>query len=97
MVEWETSYVLTCGVPSSTLVSNCWTSGNFSRLYDFHDRCLSRGQKLSRRAAEERGVNSFCFFAACVGLSAVVPISDRTRLPFAVSDQRVVLNRRLSL
>ena len=32
-----------------------------------------------------------------VGLSAVVPISDRTRLPFAVSDQRVVLNRRLSL
>src|SRR4029077_1312742 len=37
------------------------------------------------------------FFAACVGLSAVVPISDRTRLPFAVSDQRVVLHRRLSL
>ena len=34
MVEWETSYVLTCGGPSSTLVSNCWTSGNFSRLYD---------------------------------------------------------------
>src|SRR5713226_6891301 len=39
----------------------------------------------------------FCFFAACVGLSAVVPISDRTRLPFAVSDPRVVLHRRLSL
>src|SRR6266481_2043237 len=47
-----------------------------------------------RRSA---GVNSFWFFAARVGLSAVVPISDRTRLPFAVSDQRVVLNRRLSL
>src|SRR5467141_3164244 len=47
-----------------------------------------------RRSA---GVNSFWFFAACVGLSAVVPISYRTRLPFAVSDQRVVLNRRLSL
>src|SRR5580692_1540160 len=27
----------------------------------------------------------------------MVPISDRTRLPFAVSDQRVVLHRRLSL
>src|SRR6266403_3891509 len=47
-----------------------------------------------RRSA---GVNSFWFFVACVGLSAVVPLSDRTRLPFAVSDQRVVLNRRLSL
>src|SRR6266481_3168939 len=47
-----------------------------------------------RRSA---GTNPFCFFAACVGLSAVVPIPDRTRLPFAVSDQRVVLNRRLSL
>jgi transposase-like protein len=31
------------------------------------------------------------------GLRAVVPISDRTRLPFAVSGQRLVLNRRLSL
>src|SRR5467141_3510977 len=31
------------------------------------------------------GVNSFRFFSACVGLSAVVPISYRTRLPFAVS------------
>src|SRR5258705_11109663 len=47
-----------------------------------------------RRSA---GVNSFWFFAACVGFSAVDPISDRTRLPFAVSDQRVVLNRTLSL
>src|SRR5450755_4998107 len=46
-----------------------------------------------RRSA---GVNSFGFFAACVGLSAVVPIPYRTRLPFAVSDQRVVVNRRLS-
>jgi hypothetical protein len=40
-----------------------------------------------RRSA---GVNLFGFFAACVGLSAVVPIRDRTRLPLAVSDQRVV-------
>src|SRR5260370_37485363 len=47
-----------------------------------------------RRSA---GVSLSGFFAACVGLAAVVPISDRTRLPFAVSDQRVVLNRRLSL
>src|SRR5216684_7641549 len=47
-----------------------------------------------RRSA---GVNSFWFFAACIGFSAVVPISYRTRLPFAVSDQRVVFTRRLSL
>src|SRR5258708_37663269 len=31
------------------------------------------------------GVNSFRFFSACVGLSAVVSISYRTRLPLAVS------------
>ena len=43
------------------------------------------------------GVSPFGFFAACVGFSAVVPISDRTRLPYAVSDQRVILPRRLSL
>jgi hypothetical protein len=42
-------------------------------------------------------VNSPWFFAASVGFSAVGSLSDRTRLPFAVSDQRVVLNRRLSL
>ena len=29
------------------------------RLRDFHDRSLSRGQKLSRRATEERGCKSF--------------------------------------
>ena len=29
------------------------------RLCDFHDRSLSRGQKLSRRASEERGCKSF--------------------------------------
>jgi hypothetical protein len=29
------------------------------RLPDFHDRSLSRGQKLSRRATEERGCNFF--------------------------------------
>jgi hypothetical protein len=67
------------------------------RLPDFHDRSLSRGQELSRRALEERGYKSFLIFRRVFGLSAVVPICDRTRLPFAVSDQRVVLNRRLSL
>jgi hypothetical protein len=46
-----------------------------------------------RRSAS---VNSFWFFAACVGLSAVVPISDRTRLPFAVSALEGP-HRRLSL
>jgi hypothetical protein len=44
-----------------------------------------------------RAQNSFSFLAACVGFRAVVPISDRTRLPLAVSDQQVVLQRRLSL
>src|SRR5258705_12637067 len=47
-----------------------------------------------RRSA---GVNSFWFFAACVGFSAVVPISDRTRLPFSVSVQRADLIRTLFL
>jgi hypothetical protein len=31
------------------------------RLRDFHDRSLSRGQKLSRRATEERGCKFFWF------------------------------------
>ncbi len=38
------------------------------RKPDFHDRSLSRGQKLSRRATEEHGCNSFGFFAACIWL-----------------------------
>ncbi len=29
------------------------------RIRDFHDRSLSRGQKLSRRASEERGCKFF--------------------------------------
>jgi hypothetical protein len=36
-------------------------------------------------------------FSSRSSLSAVVPLRSRTRHPFAVSDQRVVLNRRLSL
>jgi hypothetical protein len=47
-----------------------------------------------RRSA---GTNSFGFFSSRSCLSAVVPVRSRTRHPFAVSDQRVVLNRRLSL
>src|SRR5689334_2827669 len=31
-----------------------WCGGNTYRFRDFHDRSLSRGQKLSRRAREER-------------------------------------------
>src|SRR5260370_3659866 len=55
------------------------------------------GKTSPRALRRSAGTNPFLFFAACVGLSAVVPIPDRTRLPFAVSDQRVVLHRRLSL
>jgi hypothetical protein len=43
------------------------------------------------------GVNCFWFFGARVGPSALVPSSSRTRVPFAVPDQRVVFNGRLSL
>src|SRR6266581_2873777 len=64
---------------------------------DFHDRSLSRGEKLSRRAAEGRGCKSFLVLRrVCWPLSRGSCFS-RTRLPFAVSDQRVVLHRRLSL
>src|SRR6266481_5628044 len=67
------------------------------RLSDFHDRSLSRGQKLSRRATEERGCKSFLILRrVCWPLSRGSCFS-RTRLPFAVADQRVVLHRRLSL
>src|SRR6266404_2376732 len=68
-------------------------SGNPTSMIGLCQEGKSSPDALRRSA----GVNSFWFFAACVGFSAVVPISDRTRLPFAVSDQRVVLNRRLSL
>jgi len=37
-----------------------WRNGTADvRLADFHDKSLSRGQKLSRRASEERGYKSF--------------------------------------
>jgi hypothetical protein len=77
------------------------------RVFNSAKRLLSSGDSIGlcqegksspdalRRSA--RVQNSFWFFVACVGLSAVVSISNRTRLPFAVSDQRVVLNRRLIL
>src|SRR6266481_6776278 len=68
-------------------------SGNPTSMIGLCQEGKSSPGALGRSA----GVNSFWFFAACVGFSAVVPLSDRTRLPFAVSDQRVVLNRRLSL
>jgi hypothetical protein len=55
------------------------------------------GKSSPDAVGRSAGVNSFCPFSACVGLSAAVSISNRTRLPFAASDQRVVFNRRLSL
>src|SRR6266853_104763 len=73
------------------------TRGDYFLQADFHDRSLSRGQKLSRRAWEERGYKLFRISRrVCWPLSRGSWFS-RTRLPFAVSDQRVVLNRRLSL
>jgi len=66
-------------------------------LSDIHDKSVSRGQKLSRRAAEKRGHKILRCFSSRSCLSAVVPLRLRTRHPFAVSNQRVVLNRRLSL
>src|SRR5712692_1210718 len=63
---------------------------------DFHDRSLSRGQKLSRRASEERGYKTLSD-SSPRELASQPWFLYRTRLPFAVSDQRVVLHRRLSL
>ena len=47
-----------------------------------------------RRSA---GCKSFLILRRVCWPLSVVPISGRTRLPFAVADQRVVLYRRLSL
>ena len=64
---------------------------------DFHDRSSSRGKSsLLTRFGVARGTNSFGSLAACVGLSAAVPIRDRTRLPFAVLAHQGP-HRRLSL
>jgi len=38
-------------------------SGNYVPQADFHDRSLSRGQKLSRRASEERGYKTLSDFS----------------------------------
>src|SRR6266436_5997002 len=38
------------------------------RLSDFHDRSLSRGQRLSRRASEERGCKFFLVLRRVCGL-----------------------------
>jgi len=53
-----------------------WVLGRTCRLGDFHDRSLSRGQKLSRRATEDAGVNPFLIPRRVCCLSAVVPILD---------------------
>src|SRR6266852_6971274 len=54
-------------------------SGNPTSMIGLCQEGKSSPDALRRSA----GVNSFRFFAACVGLSAVVPILNRTRLPFA--------------
>jgi len=56
-------------------------SGNATSMIGLCQEGKSSPDALGRSA----GVNSFRFFSACVGLSAVVPISYRTRLPLAVS------------
>jgi len=65
-------------------------------IADFHDKSLSRGQNFSRRTQEERAKSLFKLFGTRLCLSAIVLALCRTRHPFAVSDQRVVLNRRSS-
>jgi len=62
--------------------------------FDFHDRSLSRGQKLSRRASEERGCEFFLISSPRV-LASRPWFLDRTRLPFAGA--AFLLPRRLSL
>src|SRR6266852_193637 len=63
---------------------------------DIHDKSVSRGQKLSRRASEKRGYKILRCFSSRSCLSAVVPARSRTRHPFAVSAPKD-LHRRLSL
>src|SRR6266478_9060281 len=47
-------------VPTNALLVR---NRNESRHADFHDRSLSRGQKLSRRASEERGYKTLSDFS----------------------------------
>src|SRR5229473_4742270 len=65
------------------------------RIADIHDKSVSRGQKLSRRASEKRVHKSLRCFSSRSCLSAVVPRRMRTRHPFAVSAPQG-LHRRLS-
>jgi hypothetical protein len=64
-------------------------------LPDFHDRSLSRGQRLSRRASEERGCK-FSLISSPRVLASRPWFLDRTRLPFAWRSV-FLLPRRLSL
>src|SRR5258707_8993877 len=58
---------------------------------DFHDRSLSRGQKLSRRASEERGCKFFLIPSSRVWASQPWFLLDRrTRLPLSVFVQRAI-------
>ena len=68
----------------------------YFRMADIHDKSVSRGQKLSRRASEKRGHKILGCFSSRSCLSAVVPLRLRTRHPFAVSAPKG-LHRRLSL
>jgi hypothetical protein len=75
--------------PSSghgTVLPACQVSGNPTSMIGL----CQEGQSSPDALRGSAGVNPFSFFAACVGLSAGVPVRDRTRLPFAVWDQRVV-------
>ncbi len=69
---------------------------DYFRIADIHDKSVSRGQKLSRRASEKRVHKILRCFSSRSCLSAVVPLRLRTRHPFAVSAPKG-LHRRLSL
>src|SRR5882757_2723130 len=71
-------------------------SRDYFRIADIHDKSVSRGQKLSRRASEKRVHKILRCFSSRSCLSAVVPLRLRTRHPFAVSAPQG-LHRRLSL
>ena len=76
--------------------SNFSDPGRRFRLADVHDKSVSRGQKLSRRASEKRVHKILRCFSSRSCLSGAVPLRLRTRHPFAVSAPKG-LHRRLSL
>ena len=86
----------TAGILKDVVMLGGYQEAEVDVVADIHDKSLSRGQKLSRRASEERVHKILRCFSSRSCLSAVVPLRMRTRHPFAVSAPKG-FHRRLSL